>query len=345
MKKIVFGIDVSKEKIDVTAIEVRDGFMGAKKLGYNEYENRPRGFHKMLSWAKRLTTKDGLKDVLFCCETTGGNDRCLCDYLYGKDCDIWRESALQIKRSCGLRKGKDDKADSEMIAEYAMRHMDKAVSYESPDSNIRDLKALLSYRDKLMRQKTSLSVRMNEIKSTAAKSKTQSLIMQDEKRHIRELEKSIKKCEKEILQIIEQDEQLKKNYLHLTSIKGVGIVNATAMIVYTNNFKNISTANQMASYWGAAPFREQSGTSVNRKAHVGKYSSSRLKAWITEAAKHTVKENGIYREYYIRMKSKGKPEGVILNNAKNKLLHLAFELIKNDMDYEENHEILRLRRA
>ena len=45
------------------------------------------------------------------------------------------------------------------------------------------------------------------------------------------------------------------------------------------------------------------------------------------------------------MKSKGKPEGVILNNAKNKLLHLAFELIKNDMDYEENHEILRLRRA
>ena len=43
----------------------------------------------------------------------------------------------------GVRKGKDDKADSLMIAEYAMRHMDKAVIYETPCETIRELKALL----------------------------------------------------------------------------------------------------------------------------------------------------------------------------------------------------------
>ena len=32
---------------------------------------------------------------------------------------------------------------------------------------------------------------------------------------------------------------------------------------------------------------------------------------------------------------------IALNNAKNKLLHLAMSLVTNDMDYEENHEFLR----
>ena len=45
----------------------------------------------------------------------------------------------------GVRKGKDDKADSLMIAEYAMRHIDKAVIYETPDGAVRELKALFLY--------------------------------------------------------------------------------------------------------------------------------------------------------------------------------------------------------
>lgn len=52
----------------------------------------------------------------------------------------------------GVRKGKDDKADSLMIAEYAMRHMDKAVIYETPSDNVRELKALLQYRHKLVQE-------------------------------------------------------------------------------------------------------------------------------------------------------------------------------------------------
>ena len=34
MKKIVIGIDISKEKIDATAIDVRSGQLGVVKLDY-----------------------------------------------------------------------------------------------------------------------------------------------------------------------------------------------------------------------------------------------------------------------------------------------------------------------
>lgn len=153
MKKIVVRIDISKEKIDASAIDVREGQIGLVKLGYQVFENRPMGFRRMIVWAKRLIKGTRHEDVLFCCETTGGYDRALCDYVYAKGLDIWRESALQIKRSMGVRKGKDDKADSLMIAEYAMRHMDKAVFYETPSEAVRELKTLFLYRYKLVQEK------------------------------------------------------------------------------------------------------------------------------------------------------------------------------------------------
>ena len=86
MKKIVIGIDISKEKIDATAIDVRDSHLGVVKLDYQVYENRPMGYRRMLVWARHLIKGVGLEDVLFCCETTGGYDRCLCDYIYAKGC-------------------------------------------------------------------------------------------------------------------------------------------------------------------------------------------------------------------------------------------------------------------
>ena len=344
MKKIVIGIDISKEKIDATAIDVRDTQQGVVKLDYQVYKNRPMGYRRMLVWARHLIKGVGLEDVLFCCETTGGYDRCLCDYIYAKGFDIWREAALQVKCSMGVRKGKDDKADSLMIAEYAMRHIDKAVIYETPDEKVRELKALFLYRYKLVQERTEKKVRASELKATAAKSDSMRFIVRDAMKGVRSLDKSIRDCEKQIMAIINDDEELKRNYGHIVSVPGISIVNATAFIAYSNNFHSITTANKIASYWGCASFRERSGTSIDKKAYVKCYSSSLLKATLTQAAECTIKEHGIYRGYYLRLKAEGKPYGIIVNNVRNKLIHLVFSMVTNNMDYEKNHEVLRERR-
>ena len=317
MKKIIIGIDVSKEKCDATAILVENGLLEFTKLDYTEFENRPNGFRNLLSWSRKLKPGTNDDEILFVCETTGAYDHAMCDYLFGKGMDIWRESALQIKRSSGVRRGKNDKVDSVMIAEYAMRHMDKCNLYESPDSKILELRA----------------------------GKTLSFIIRDARKSIRQLEKSIKECEKRILELIDADEAMRRNYNHLNSVKGLGIVNITAFIVFSNNFRSFRTARQMATYWGIAPFRNMSGTSVDKRANVSQLSNSMLKACISQAAKHTIEKGGIYYESYLRLKAKGKEHLLILNNARNKLIHLAKSLIENDMDYEPNHEFLRLQRA
>jgi len=344
MKKIVVGIDISKEKIDASAIDVSESRLGVVKLDYQVFDNRPMGFRRMLVWARRLKADTGLEDVLFCCETTGGYDRSLCDYIYAKGYDIWREGALQIKRSMGVRKGKDDKADSLMIAEYAMRHIDKAVMYETPSQSVRELKALLLYRHKLVQEKTEKTVRMKELEATAPRSKTVSFILRDARKSIRAIDKSIRECEAQLQQVYKQDGELMKSYGHITSVSGIGIINATAFIAYSNNFAAITTPNKMASYWGCAPFRQRSGTSVDRKACVKCYSSSLLKAYLTQAAECTVKPHGIYHDYFLRLTAAGKPYRVIINNVRNKLIHLVVSLVTNNTDYEQEHELLRMKR-
>ena len=66
-----------------------------------------------------------------------------------------------------------------------------------------------------------------------------------------------------------------------------------------------------------------------------------LKSYLTQAALHTIAKGGIYHDYYERKIREGKKHSIALNNAKNKLLHLAMSLVTHDMDYEENHENLR----
>ena len=69
-----------------------------------------------------------------------------------------------------------------------------------------------------------------------------------------------------------------------------------------------------------------------------------LKAYLTQAAECNARNHGIYHDYYLRLNAAGKPYGVIINNVRNKLIHMVFSLVNNDMDYEENHEFIREKR-
>ena len=189
-----------------------------------------------------------------------------------------------------------------------------------------------------------LGERIKELEATAGKSKTLTFILRDAKKSVRQLEKSIKVCEEKIRELMKEDEALQKSYDHLDSVKGLGIVNITALIVYTNNFKAFRTSRKMATYWGVASFRSRSGTSVDKRVDVRNLSSSMLKSYLTQAALHTIAKGGIYHDYYQRKIREGKTHSIALNNTKNKLLHLAMSLVTNDMDYEENHEFLRTQR-
>ena len=331
MKKIIIGIDVSKEKIDVSYQNIDRQTVPSYMACY---ANSPRGYRAMVKDLRRSHKGICSGQWLFCCETTGAYDRPMCHWLCANGFNVWRESALQIRWSLGVRRGKDDKADSLAITEYARRHEDKARLFRIPDERLVALKDLFIYRMRLVDRSKAQKLRLKSLEARGkAASAAAALIRRDIQKEIEALAKSIAKFDDEIMTVINSSHNLKNNFKRVTSINGVGMVTAVAMIAYSDNFTNIPTPNKMATYCGVAAFRTKSGGSIDKRQDVGNLSNRRLKGILTMAARSAIQHNPDIKSYFERLMTNGKVYGIAINNVKNKLIHIMYALVKNECDY------------
>lgn len=109
-----------------------------------------------------------------------------------------------------------------------------------------------------------------------------------------------------MLQIINSDPSILRNYELLNSIKGIGTINAMNTIIHTNNFQAFETARQYACYLGIAPFEHSSGTSIKGKTRVYPTGAKLLKADLSQAANSAIVWDKEMKEYYERKGRKGK---------------------------------------
>lgn len=335
MKKYFIGIDVSKESIDVSFVE-SDFQRQPEYLA--QYPNSKKGYRSMVRDLKLALRGASTGQWLFCCETTGAYDKPMCHWLVEHGMHIWRESALQIRQSMGIRRGKNDRADSMSIADYARRHPDKVNLFEIPGKELAALKDLFMYRQTLVDKLKGVKNRQKALKSQGdAASMAAKFIRRDTNNEIKRLERSIADCEKAMKEAICSNEQLERNYEHVKSIKGFGLVVTVALIVFSGNFQNIPTANKMATYCGVASFRSTSGTTVDSRQDVRNLSNLRLKGVLTMAARTAIRHDEAMTQYYQRKIAQGKQHGVAINNVKNKLIHIAYALVRTDQDYQSGY--------
>ena len=303
-----------------------------------QYANSKKGFRSMVRDLKLALRGTSTGQWLFCCETTGAYDRQMCHWLVEHGMHVWRESALQIKQSLGIRRGKNDKADSMAIADYARRHPDKVNLFEIPGKELAALKDLFMYRQTLVDKLKGVKNRQKALKSQGdAASPAAKFIHRDTNNEIKRLERSIAECEKAMKEVIRSNEQLERNYEHVKSIKGFGLVVTVALMVFSGNFQSIPTANKMATYCGVASFRNTSGTSIDSRQDVRHLSNRRLKGLLSMAARIAIRHDEALRQYYQRKIAQGKQYGVAINNVKNKLLHIAYALVRSEQDYQPGY--------
>lgn len=81
---------------------------------------------------------------------------------------------------------------------------------------------------------------------------------------IGKLSAKIEDLERSILELIQEDLDMKISLDLITSIKGVGLITATYFIVYTHNFTRFKSWRKFACYSGIAPFKNESGN-MNEK--------------------------------------------------------------------------------
>ena len=325
-KKHFVGIDISLEVLDIALInEDSYGSFEDKQVG-----NSFNGFEQMYDWLIKRKVK--IEECMFCMEHTGTYGLLLFAWLSQMGLDYCVEPGLKIKRSLGLARGKNDKIDARRIADYAYTNKAKLEHFELPSTLIIQIKQFLTYREQLVKIRTSLK---NSLKSHKICQKVSgvSLISNEITVQIKDYEKRVKDIESQIIKLIKTDPEIKKNFDLTTSVKGIGLVIGTFILVTTNNFTGFENGRKYACYSGISPFGYSSGSSIKGRTQVSQIGNKKMKSLLSNGANSACKYDPEIKSYYKRKKAEGKDHKLIINAISCKLVNRVFATVKRQTPY------------
>jgi transposase len=315
--QIYVGIDVSKLSLDVYVRE---------KQAHKCFNNEVKGFTALLHWLE-VITKLPCGVMFFCFEHTGLYSMQLALFLDEHHLTFSMVPSLQVKRSLGIARGKNDIVDSKRIADYACHFQDVISPTTLPVRDIYKLQSLLSLRDKLARQHGAYVGSRNELQRVINHADVPELFASYDTM-ISTMHMEIKRIESAMKNIIIKNSELRTSVELITSIKGIGLIIATHLIVYTCNFTRFDKWRKFACYAGVAPFEYRSGTSIHGKTQVSSIANKQMKKMLHLAAISAIHFDSELREYYRRKTAEGKSNMTVINIVRNKLLARIFAVIK-----------------
>lgn len=313
------GIDISKKDFDVALINNQGVTLDTKK-----FLNNLTGFKRLTHW---INQNGSAESAMICLEHTGVYCLPICIYFEESSINYSLQPGLQIKRSMGIQRGKNDKADAQMIGRYAYLNRNEIKCYTLPSSTLMKLKQLVSYRERLVKSKVAIKTASKELKLLNDKM-LHGLVISDSDSHVESLKKSIAQIDRELKRIIQEDPELKRLFDLATSVKGVGLQIAVNLLIVTHGFTRFKSWRKFSCYCGLAPFEHRSGSSIRGKTKVSSLGNRRMKAIIGNGIASAIQNDPEIAKYYHRKLEEGKHKMVVLNAVKNKLISRVFAVIK-----------------
>jgi transposase len=329
--KNFIGIDISKGTFDIALI--RESIANVAISA--EFSNDIKGLTHLEEFLRKQELN--MDETLFCMEHTGLYCRLLSLYLTEQKYHVWLEMPVQIIRSLGIHRGKNDRIDAIRIAEYACLKRDKAVLWKPPREVIIQINDLLTLRDRLVESQKSLKQPIKELKDAGFRDAAK-LIEKNCKITLAAIEKEIAQIEREIDKLINNDNNLKRLYKLATSVPGIGKITAWTLLYFTNEFRLFANAKQLACYCGVAPFEHSSGSSVRGKTRVSSFANKKLKKLLHMVAMSTIHSDKELSTYYQRKVDEGKNKMVVINAIRNKILHRLCAVINRGTPYQLEYQ-------
>ena len=327
--KFFVGIDVSKDTLDIGLLNT----VNSETVNHQQVGNNDVGIVAMFKW---LQEQEGfsIEETLFCLEHTGMYNYPLLQFFSQQRASVWVENPIQIKKSLGLQRGKNDKVDAIRIAQYAYRSKEQAKLWQPAREVVNKLKHLAALRERLVETRKRLLTPIEELfkvgNETMAKVLERSM-----RKTMKGLDKDLEAIEVQMKDVIDRDDELKKLYGLITSVVGIGFVTAVNLIVYTNEFRLFSNHRQFACYSGVAPFEYRSGSSIRGRTKVSHMANKKMKRYLHMASLTGIKLDEGLKAYYERKVIEGKNKMSVLNAIRNKLLARIFAVVNRRSAYQK----------
>lgn len=312
------GIDVSKDTFVVA-------YSSDKNSKTKVFKNTTKGIHEFITTIS--------KDEHHCVMEATGNYSALLVYLLSEaGITTSLENPLKVKNFARamLSTVKTDEIDARLIvlyeekmqpAPYRLRS-DAILTLKQKRTVIRQLKKQLIATRNLKGSMEVLPFFDAKCKKSIEKT-------------IAFLEKQVKELEENLTTLARSE--YKKQMDLLTSIKGIGVTLAAALIMATGGFTYFDNAKQLTRHLGLSPTYQQSGTSVNFKGHINRNGDSSLRGQLYVAAFASLRCNTECKACYDRLRSNGKPGKVAVIAVANKLIRQAFAVVTQEKPYVDGY--------
>jgi len=302
--KTYVGVDVSKKQLDIYIHPIEKSIY---------FTNSKNGIDKL------VTLLSTYKVEQIVCESTGGYENLMIDMLREVGFKVWQVEPNRIKsfiRSKG-KKAKTDKIDAKMIALFAVQ---EAPEYEQVNlcQNHKLLQSLTKRKRDLIAMITSEKLRL--------KNPNLAICANEITVHINFMTKQVKKLERKIQKLIDDDDDLSKKAEIIESVPGVGKTTAATIIAEMPELGKIENK-KAAALVGVVPYTRQSGQ-YKGKAFI---SGGRgvIRSAIYMAALVASRYNPAMKEFYNRLcKTNKKPPKVALVAIMRKLIVILNVMIK-----------------
>lgn len=320
----VFGIDVSKRKLDTALL--RDGKLKAKV-----FDNNAAGFRTMLQWLTERGATPGHTHL--CLEATGPYSEPVA--LAASEAG-WQVSVVNPARIKGfaqseLARNKNDQIDAALLARFCAA-LQPAI-WVPPSPAWRELRAWVDRLDalKAMHQQESNRLEAHRISDPAA-------LVAAVQTHLDWLAKEIAQLERKIDDHIDRHPDLKQDAELLHSIPGLGDTTVAKILAYAGDVRRFASAKALAAFAGLTPRQRLSGSSVKGRTMLSRTGHADLRRALYMPGLVARRHNPLLKVFADRLASTGLAPKAVIGAVMRKLTHLVYGVITSGKPFDQNYQ-------
>lgn len=325
------GIDLHKSYSYVVVLDDRGEVVDQRRLNNEEVANYTSGLGKPIRATFEATR----------------NWQYMYDQLEGRVEELLMAHPKKVKAIASARI-KTDKIDAKILAN--LLRVDLLPTAYTPSRDIRDIRDLVRYRYRLVRQRTQVKNRIHcmlvgypitppagdlfakrgvkFLESVPLRS-CHRFALDGDLALLAMLNSSIKEADQRVVQEVKANRTAKL----LTTIPGIGNVTALTLMAEIGAMERFPSPKQLCSYAGLVPSTRSSGDKTHHGS-ITKEGSTWLRMAIVEAAQSTVRYSPYFHRYHAQLAFRqGKNAAKVA--AARKILTIAFWMVKRNEPYRE----------
>jgi len=317
----VYGIDVSKDTLDVIKLE-----SNAQSKEKAQIKNR---LKQLEPWVKTLCVQSCLCVV----EPTGTYSSTLIYLLNKYNIKVALVSPYKSKSfmdALGVSNKTDDQA-AYCLAMMGLRLDLK--TYQMPSINRQKRKQLQNAHNAMMKQGQMLKNQLHALDQLPI---IEQVARGAYEKTLQTIEQQIKDLEDQMAEL-EEDPEYRQAKTLACSVVGIGPTTAHAIILAANGFESFESNEALCKYFGLTPNSHYSGSSVRKKGRITKMGTHYVRSLLYMCTRSAIRYNQACKELYQRLRAKGKPHKVAAVAVMHKLVKQVFACVKKQVKFDNQY--------